>query len=51
MIKDEGRKSDLTIDWARKSNLHLLPADQQDNHPENFPLSPADDDDDEEEEA
>ncbi|KAI7782607.1 hypothetical protein LA080_013095 [Diaporthe eres] len=51
VIKDEGRKSDLTIDWARKSNLHLLPADQQDNHPENFPLSPADDDDDDEEEA
>ncbi|KAK7737615.1 Histone acetyltransferase kat2b [Diaporthe eres] len=50
VTKDEGRKSDLTIDWARKSNLHLLPANQQDNHPENFPLAPAEDDDDEEEE-
>lgn len=39
MIKDDGRKSDLTIDWARKSNTHLLPPDQQENHPENFPLS------------
>ncbi|KAG6354005.1 hypothetical protein INS49_004976 [Diaporthe citri] len=44
VIKDEDRKSDLTIDWARKSNLHLLPAGLKDNHPENFPLSPADDD-------
>lgn len=49
MIKDEDRKSDLTIDWARKSNLHLLPADLRDNHPENFPVSPFDDGDDDDE--
>lgn len=47
MIKDEGRKSDLTVDWARKSNLNLLSAKLKDNHPENFPLAPPDDDDEE----
>lgn len=46
MIKEDGRISDLTVDWARKSNLHLLSSNLQDNHPDNFPLSLDDDDDD-----
>lgn len=31
----------MTVDWARKSNLYLLPPGQKDDHPDNFPLSPA----------
>ncbi|KKY35851.1 hypothetical protein UCDDA912_g04123 [Diaporthe ampelina] len=46
VIKEDGRISDLTVDWARKSNLHLLSSNLQDNHPDNFPLSLDDDDDD-----
>lgn len=42
VVKTAGRKSDLTVDWARKSNLNLLPSNQKDNHPDNFPLSSAD---------
>lgn len=42
VIKDAGRKSDLTVDWARKSNMTLLPSNEKDNHPDNFPLPSAD---------
>ncbi|KAJ0115752.1 hypothetical protein J7T55_010575 [Diaporthe amygdali] len=41
VIKDRGRKSDLTIDWARRSNLNLLPSHLKKDHPENFPHAPA----------
>ncbi|POS76995.1 hypothetical protein DHEL01_v204614 [Diaporthe helianthi] len=41
VVKDAGRKSGLTVDWARNSNVILLPANEKNNHPDNFPLSPA----------
>ncbi|KAG8166616.1 hypothetical protein KVR01_002305 [Diaporthe batatas] len=42
VVKDAGRKSDLTVDWARNSNMNLLPSNEKDNHPDNFPQPPAD---------
>ncbi|KAL1882871.1 cat eye syndrome chromosome region, candidate 2 [Diaporthe australafricana] len=36
VIKDRGRKTDLTIEWAWKSNRNICPPALKIHHPENF---------------